>query len=147
MLSALLMTCLLPCSTADAAPLRLRPAAMTADDMATLHGQLMGKVDAMDRSRSGIFNEDVTGLAAPYFPAGQPMSETAAILRDQKLGELKPYAGKTRPDDGTMFAARFDLMSHVFAHVFVVLHFAYRRAPDGSLVLDHMRAYLRSQAM
>ena len=148
MLAALLMACLLSFHPAPGpAPVHPQAVAMTADDMASLHQRLMGKVDAMDRSRSGIFNEDVTALASPYFPVGQPMSETAAILRDQKLGELKPYAGKMRPDDGTMFAARFDLMSHVFAHVFVVLHFAYRRAPDGSLVLDHMRAYLRSQAM
>ena len=147
MLASTLAICLLALPAGPPRTAAFERAAMSADDQATLHKQLMDKVEAMDRSSQGIFNDDVTPLVARYFPAGQSYADTAAILRDQELGELKPYVGKTGPGDGTMYVSRFDLMSHVFAHVFVVLHFAYRRAPDGSLGLDHMRAYLRSQTM
>ena len=147
MLAALLLPPLLCCSAPQQPPVLLRPAAMSAADRVTLHKRLMDEVEAMDRSSKGIFNDDVTALVAPYFPAGQSMADTAAIVREQELGELKPYVGKTQPSDGTMFVSRFSLMSQVFAHVFVVLHFAYRRAPDGALALDHMRAYLRAQSM
>lgn len=146
MLAALAMSLLLLSHPPTRAATTL-PAAMTADDMATLHKRLMDRVDAMDRSRAGIFNDDVTAMVSPYFPAGQPIADTETTLREQKLGALMPFRGKVRPDDGTMFASRIELMSETFDNLFVVLHFAYRHGPEGSLVLDHMRAYLRSKSM
>ena len=130
---------------ADAA--KLWPAAMSSDDRATLHKQLMGKVEAMDGSSQGIFNEEVTEMVAPFFPPGQSFKDAAATVRDQGLGELQPFKGKTGPGDGTMFVSSFSLMSHVFAHVFVVLHFGFRKVEGRTLVLDHMRAFMRSQSM
>lgn len=120
---------------------------MSADDRKSLQDRLMRKVEAMGRSSQGIFDEDVSALVSSYFPSGQPMEETAAIVRGQGLGELRPYLGRTRAGDGTMYVARFEVTGQAMSHVFVVLYFAYRRAPEGSLTLDHVRVYLRSQAM
>ncbi len=161
MLILSLLSCLhAPCSTAIArernAPstllriagtARLWPAAMSDDDRATLHKQLMRKVETMDSSGQGIFNEDVTAMIAPYFPAGQSFKDAAATVRDQGLGDLQPFKGKTGPGDGTMFVSSFSLMNQAFAHVFVVLHFGFRKVDDRALALDHVRAFMRSQSM
>ncbi len=114
--------------------------------MPNLHTMLMEKFDAMNTMNQGIFREDVTPLVSTYFPVGQPMAETRRILSDQKLGALKPFKGTNDPGMGTMFVTKFDLTSHLFSHVYVVLDFDFGGAgPD--MKLKAMKAYLRASNM
>ena len=114
--------------------------------MPDLHKMLMGKFDAMNSKSDGIFHEDVTPEIAAYFPVGQPMAETKKIIAEQKLGTLKPFKGTNDPGMGTMYVTRFDLMSHLFSHVYVVLDFDFDgAAPD--MRLKQMKAFLRASNM
>ena len=136
------MAMILVLATLAAAPTRAEPPSAMPD----LHKMLMEKFDAMNRTDQGIFHEDITPSVSDYFPVGQPMSETKRIIAEQHLGALKPFKGTNDPGMGTMFVTRFDLMSHVFSNVYVVLDFDY----DGSgpdMKLTHMKAFLRAANM
>ena len=123
------------------------PTLVASDDAASMRGDLMAKVDEMRRSGSGIFNEDVTAIVAPLFTSGESLKDVAEAVRANGLGELEAFKGKTASEDGTMFVSRGDLMEHALAQVFVVADFAFRKSADGTLVLDHVRAFLRSRSM
>ena len=124
----------------------------TAGDVATasaipdLHKMLMGKFDSMNTKGEGIFHEDITSSLAAYFPVGQPKAETEKIIAAQKLGVLKPFKGANDPGMGTMFVSRFDLTSHLFSHVYVVLDFDFDGA-RSNMTLKQMKAYLRASNM
>lgn len=124
-----------------ASPLRADPAPMP-----DLHKMLMGKFDAMNSRSDGIFREDITPSVAAYFPVGQPMAETKKIIADQKLGTLKPFKGTNDPGMGSMFVTKFDLTSHLFSHVYVVLDFDFDGA-EPDMKLKQMKAFLRASNM
>lgn len=124
-----------------ASPLRADPAPMP-----DLHKMLMGKFDAMNSRSDGIFHEDITPSVAAYFPVGQPMAETKKIIADQKLGTLKPFKGTNDPGMGSMFVTKFDLTSHLFSHVYVVLDFDFDGA-EPDMKLKQMKAFLRASNM
>ena len=143
MLVALAAALMAPPSRADqpAAPAFAEKAAMP-----DLHKMLMGKFDAMNSRSDGIFHEDVTPMVAPYFPVGQPMAETRKIIATQKLGTLMPFKGTNDPGMGTMFVTKFDLTSHLFSHVYVVLDFDFDSA-EPDMRLKAMKAFLRASNM
>ena len=118
----------------------------TQNAMPDLHKMLMGKFDAMNSKSDGIFREDITPSVAAYFPIGQPMSETRKIVAAQKLGTLKPFKGTNDPGMGTMFVTKFDLTSHLFSHVYVVLDFDFDGA-EPDMKLKQMKAFLRASNM
>lgn len=111
-----------------------------------LHQMLMGKLDAMNDAKQGIFHHDITPSLAAYFPVGQPMAETRKIIAAQKLGTLKPFKGTNDPGMGTMFVTKFDLTGHIFSHVYVVLDFDFDGA-EPDMRLKQMKAYLRASNM
>ena len=114
--------------------------------MPDLHQMLMGKFEAMNATKNGVFREDVTALVAPYFPVGQSKAETEKIIAEQHLGTMHPFKGTNDPGMGSMFVAKFDLTSHLFSHVYVVLDFDYDgKAPD--MKLKAMKAFLRASNM
>ena len=134
-LPTLFLAALLPCAAAGASP-----------PMPDLHQMLMQKFDAMNTMGQGIFHQDVTGIVAPYFPVGQTKSETEKIIVDQHLGTMKPFKGTNDPGMGSMFVMKFDLSSHMFSNVYVVLDFDYSGdAPNMKLIA--MKAYLRASNM
>ncbi len=111
-----------------------------------LHKMLMEKVDAMNASSEGIFRHDITPFMEAYFPVGQPMAETKTIIAAQNLGKLKPFKGTNDPGMGTMFVSKFDLVGHIFSHVYVVLDFDFDGA-EPDMRLKAMKAYLRASNM
>ena len=124
-----------------ASPMRADPSSMP-----DLHKMLMGKFDAMNSKSDGIFREDITPAVAAYFPVGQPMAETKKIIAAQKLGTLKPFKGTNDPGMGSMFVTKFDLTSHLFSHVYVVLDFDFDGA-EPDMKLKQMKAFLRASNM
>ena len=114
--------------------------------MPDLHTMLMDKFDAMNTMNQGIFREDVTPLVSSYFPVGQPMVQTKKILSEQKLGTLTPFKGTNDPGMGTMFVTKFDLTSHLFSHVYVVLDFDFEGAAP-EMKIKAMKAYVRASNM
>lgn len=114
--------------------------------MPDLHSMLMKKFDAMNTMQAGIFHEDITPALAPFFPVGQPIEETRRIVADQRLGKLTPFKGTNDAGMGTMLVTKFDLTSHVFSHVYVVLDFDFEGA-EPDMKLQQMKAFLRASNM
>lgn len=142
-LSAAIFATLLVAAPVLAGPARAGDAVPGTSPLKTM---LMDKVDAMNVRSAGIFREEVTPDVAPYFPLGQSMADTERVMAEQKLGKMKPFKGTNDLGMGTMFVAKSDLVSHVFAHVYVVFDFDYAgTAPDMKLIA--MKAYMRSGTM
>ena len=120
--------------------------AAAANAVPDLHKMLMEKLDSMNASSEGIFHHDITPSLAAYFPVGQPMAETKKIIAAQNLGVLKPFKGTNDPGMGTMFVSKFDLVGHVFSHVYVVLDFDFD-GKEPEMKLKAMKAFLRASNM
>ncbi len=114
--------------------------------MPDLHKMLMDEFDTMNASHEGIFRHDITPSLVTYFPVGQSMAETKKILAAQNLGTLAPFKGTNDPGMGTMYVSKFDLVGHVFSHVYVVLDFDFDGA-EPDMKLKAMKAYLRASNM
>ena len=114
---------------------------------ADLKAKLMGKFDAMNAKREGIFHEDVTPTVAPYFPAGQPIADTRKIIAEQHLGEFVPFKGKMMADENAPFPTKFHLMGAQYSQVEVIFDFDFDGTNETNFKVKSVHAYLRGTSM
>ena len=126
-------------------------AAILVADAMTIRGDvadaMMKKFHTMASADKGIFHDDVTAAAAPYFPVGQKLADTRRIAREQNLGPLKRFKGTMNPGADMMYVTKLDLMSEMFSNVYVVFDFDFTGKTEADMVLKGMHAYLKAGNM
>ncbi len=112
-----------------------------------LHARLMGKVHAMNDAGQGIFQDDISVLLTPYFPAGQAFSETRQVIAKMNLGTLQKFKGKPDPAGGTMYVTKFSVMDGMFTDVYVVLNFTFEGQTEADMKVKKATAFIRGSNM
>ena len=127
-----------------------RPSRATAPESAArgkIRMMLMGKVDGMNAAQEGIFHEDVTTAVAPFFPVGQNLKDTEAVLREQDLGTLRKFKGEQDPAKGTMYVTTFMLMNGMASSIRVVLDFDFDGSTRETMIVRSMTAFISAKSM
>jgi hypothetical protein len=109
--------------------------------------KIMGEIHYMNDTEQGIFHHDVTKTLAPYFPHGQAMRDTEAVIADHQLGALRKFKGEEDPSEGTMYMTSFEMMAGMGSNVYVVIDFDFDGATRDTMVLRRMKAFVRAKAM
>ena len=112
-----------------------------------IRDKLMAKMHGMNAAQQGIFSEDVTEVVAPYFPAGQPLKTTEAVLAREGLGSLRKFRGEQDPSQGSMYVSSFDLMNGMGSTVYVVIDFDLDGDTRSTMTVRTVRAFIRSKSM
>ena len=123
------------------------PQAAPVTNAPDLRKDLMERASALQAAHHGIFRVEVTEIVLPAFPAGQPMTETEAIVTRQKLGTLRKFKGEQMPNEGTMYVSTFTLMKGMMSHIYVVLDFDFDGTTRQNMVLRKVKAFIRATNM
>ncbi len=141
-------------SSAEPAVRSAAPPFILAEDIAPakglrddLHERLMGKVHAMNDAGKGIFQDDISSLLTPYFPAGQSFADTRKVIDKMNLGTLQKFKGNPDPSGGTIYVTKFSVMDGMFTDVYVVLNFDFEGTTEADMKVKKATAFIRGSNM